>query len=102
MGAQMKTMLGLAMAGAITFNVAACSSSPGERALGGAVIGGATGALIGGMISRNSGTGALVGGALGAATGAIIGAATTPQAPAARQCSHWGMDLYGREFCAGY
>ena len=102
MGVQMKRMLGLAVIGAFAFSLAACSSSPGERALGGAVVGGAAGAIVGGMISRDSGTGALVGGALGAATGAIIGAATTPSAPAARGCSQWRMDPYGREFCAGY
>ncbi|MDQ0393897.1 glycine zipper domain-containing protein [Labrys monachus] len=99
----MNRLLGSALIGAITLNVAACSSSPGDRALGGAVIGGTAGALIGGMVSRDSGTGALVGGALGAATGAIIGAATTPRpAPAADQCSRWGADAYGREYCAGY
>ena len=93
-------MLGLALASVAALNVAACSSSPGERALGGAVVGGAAGAIVGGMISRDSGTGALVGGALGAATGAIIGAATTPREPAARGCGRWGMDAFGREYCA--
>jgi hypothetical protein len=56
---------------------AACNSS-GERALGGAAIGGLAGAAIGGVATGRA-SGALVGGALGAAGGAVVGAATTPQ-----------------------
>jgi osmotically inducible lipoprotein OsmB len=54
----------------------ACNS-PGERAVGGAVIGGGSGALIGGALGGRRG--ALAGAGIGAAGGAIVGAATTPQ-----------------------
>jgi osmotically inducible lipoprotein OsmB len=51
--------------------------SPGERAVGGALIGGGSGALIGGALGGRRG--ALAGAGIGAAGGAIVGAATTPQ-----------------------
>ncbi len=52
---------------------------PGQRALGGAVIGAGTGAAIGGIAGggRGAATGALIGGAVGAVGGAV----TTPQPP---------------------
>ena len=61
--------------------VAGCTNpyDPGQRALGGGLIGGAGGAAIGGL--AGGGTGALIGGGIGAAGGAIAGAATTPQPP---------------------
>ena len=61
--------------------LAACSNpyDPGQRALGGAAIGGGTGALIGGL--AGGGNGALAGGLIGGAVGAVGGAATTPQRP---------------------
>jgi osmotically inducible lipoprotein OsmB len=54
----------------------ACNS-PGERAVGGALIGGGSGALVGGALGGRRG--ALAGAGIGAAGGAIVGAATTPQ-----------------------
>ncbi len=62
---------------AIALSVAACNT-PGERAAGGALIGGATGAAIGGLATGRAG-GAVAGGLIGAAGGAIIGAGTAPQ-----------------------
>lgn len=61
--------------------LAGCSNpyDPGQRALGGGLIGGAGGAAIGGL--AGGGTGALIGGGIGAAGGALAGAATTPAAP---------------------
>jgi hypothetical protein len=52
---------------------------PGQRALGGGLIGAGTGAAIGGLAGggRGAATGALVGGAVGAVGGAV----TTPQRP---------------------
>jgi YmgG-like glycine-zipper protein len=52
---------------------------PGQRAVGGALIGAGTGAAIGGLAGggRGAATGALIGGAVGA----VGGAATTPQPP---------------------
>ena len=59
--------------------LAGCSNpyDPGQRALGGGLIGGAGGAAIGGL--AGGGTGALIGGGVGAAGGALAGAATTPE-----------------------
>jgi hypothetical protein len=51
--------------------------SPGQRAVGGGLIGGAGGAAIGGL--AGGGKGALIGGGAGALGGAAVGAATTPQ-----------------------
>ena len=48
-----------------------------ERAGGGAVLGAATGSILGALATGRPG-GALAGAALGGATGAIVGAATTP------------------------
>jgi len=57
-------------------SLSACNT-PGERAVGGALIGGGGGALIGGALG--GGRGALIGAGVGAASGAIVGAASTPQ-----------------------
>ncbi len=61
--------------------LAACTNpyDPGQRALGGALIGAGAGAAIGGIAGggRGAATGALVGGAVGA----LGGAATTPRPP---------------------
>jgi len=61
--------------------LAACNNpyDPGQRAVGGALIGGASGAAIG--AAAGGGTGAAIGAGVGAATGAVVGAATTPEEP---------------------
>jgi hypothetical protein len=66
----------------LVLGLGACSDpySPGQRAVGGGLIGGAGGAAIGGL--AGGGKGALIGGLGGAALGAGVGAATTPQRPA--------------------
>jgi osmotically inducible lipoprotein OsmB len=69
---QMKKILALAVVG---LSLAACNS-PGERAVGGALIGGGAGALLGGAVAGSRGVAA--GAAIGAVSGAVIGAATTP------------------------
>jgi osmotically inducible lipoprotein OsmB len=61
---------------AVGLSLTACNS-PGERAVGGALIGGGSGALIGGAFGGRRG--ALAGAGIGAAGGAIIGATTAPQ-----------------------
>jgi surface antigen len=73
--------------------LAACNT-PGERAAGGALLGGATGAAIGGLATGRAG-GAVAGGIIGAAGGAIIGASTAQP----RGCARWGRDYYGRRVC---
>jgi len=62
--------------GALAFSLAlgGCMS---ERETNGAVIGGAGGALIGGVASHSVG-GALVGGAVGAAAGVVVADLTKP------------------------
>src|SRR5271157_4688210 len=61
--------------------LSACTDTydPGQRALGGGLIGAGTGAAIGGLAGggRGAATGALIGGAVGAVGGAV----TTPQPP---------------------
>jgi osmotically inducible lipoprotein OsmB len=80
------------IASTLALALAGCGTAQGDRALGGAAIGGATGAVVGGLASGNAG-GALAGAAVGAAGGAIIGAATTPR------YSRCYIDDYGREIC---
>ncbi|MBN8897369.1 MAG: cell envelope biogenesis protein OmpA [Rhodospirillales bacterium] len=53
---------------------------PGQRAVGGGLLGAAGGAAIGGL--AGGGTGAAIGALGGGALGAVGGAATTPQRPA--------------------
>ncbi|MGI4744791.1 MAG: hypothetical protein ACRYGI_18855 [Janthinobacterium lividum] len=61
----------------LSLGLAACDPySPGQRAVGGGLLGGAGGAAIGGI--AGGGSGALVGGLAGGALGAVGGAATTP------------------------
>ncbi len=61
--------------------LSACTNpySPGQRAVGGGLIGGGTGAAIGAI--AGGGQGALIGGLAGGALGAGVGAATTPTPP---------------------
>lgn len=70
--------------------LAACSNpySEGQRAAGGALIGGAGGAGIGAL--AGGGKGALIGGGVGAAAGAATGAVTTPNPPP----RSYGYDRY--------
>ena len=46
--------------------------SPGQRAVGGGVLGAGTGAAVGGLAGGHAGTGAAIGGGLGAITGAAV------------------------------
>jgi osmotically inducible lipoprotein OsmB len=88
----MRKLLVLALVAA---SLAACQT-PGERAVGGGLIGGATGAAIGGLATGRA-SGALVGGAIGAVGGAAIGAATAPSAPACPYGTYQGYD--GQIYC---
>jgi hypothetical protein len=60
---------------------AACADpyNPGERALGGGLVGAGTGAVIGAI--AGGGRGAGIGAAVGGGIGAVAGAATTPARP---------------------
>jgi len=74
----MRKLLLIAATGAC---LAGCGSpyNTGDRAVSGALIGGAGGAAIGGL--AGGGKGALIGGGVGAVGGAAVGAATTPPPP---------------------
>jgi hypothetical protein len=69
------SLLALSGCANLSFN----PDDPGQRALGGAVIGAGTGAAIGGAIGGWEGAG--IGAATGGVVGAITGAATTPGSP---------------------
>lgn len=76
----MKKSFAVAIIGSV-LALGACSNpyNPGQRAVGGGVLGGLGGAALGGVLG--GGSGALIGGLGGAAVGAGVGAATTPQRP---------------------
>lgn len=70
----MKKILAVA---ALALTLAGCETARQDRVAGGALIGGGTGALIGGLATRSAG-GAVAGGLIGAAAGAIIADSTRP------------------------
>jgi osmotically inducible lipoprotein OsmB len=87
----MKKILSAATALALALSVSACYS-PGDRAAGGAAIGGLTGAAVGAAATGRA-SGALAGAAIGAAGGAIVGASTAP-------CPYGTYrDYYGNIYC---
>lgn len=66
----------LAGSAVLCATLAACNPySPGQRAVGGGLIGAGTGAAIAGATHGNAGTGALIGGLVGSVGGAV----TTPR-----------------------
>src|SRR5438874_3840291 len=79
-GVSMKTAL-IVPAVALVLGVASCTNpyDPGQRAVGGGLLGAGAGAAIG--AAAGGGTGAAIGAATGGALGAITGAATTPPPP---------------------
>jgi osmotically inducible lipoprotein OsmB len=72
-GLEMKKLMAIA---AVGLALGACTPHE-ERVGGGALVGAATGAVIGGLATGRAG-GALAGAAIGGAGGAIIGSATSP------------------------
>jgi hypothetical protein len=90
-----KTMIVLALAGAMS--VSACQTPQQQTGtLAGGAIGAGTGALIGSAVSGGSAGGAIAGGVIGAGTGALIGnAVTRPH----RHCVRWGFDRFGNRVC---
>jgi osmotically inducible lipoprotein OsmB len=71
-----KKTFALGFAALAALPLAGCYT-PEDRAVGGALLGGATGAVIG-AAATGRGSGAAVGAAIGAASGAVIGANTRP------------------------
>lgn len=90
----MKKILALAVVG---LALGACNS-PGERAVGGGLIGAGAGALLGGAVagSRGVAAGAIIGGL----SGAVIGAGTTPERRSSR-CPR-GTYLASDGYCYQY
>ncbi len=72
----MKKIYAIGFAALAAVPLAGCYT-PEDRAVGGALLGGATGAVIG-AAATGRGSGAAAGAAIGAASGAIIGASTRP------------------------
>jgi len=70
-----------ALFAALALTAAGCSNpyDPGQRAIGGGLMGAAGGAALGGL--AGGGQGAALGALLGGAGGAAVGAATTPTPP---------------------
>jgi hypothetical protein len=66
----------------LALGLGACTDpyDPGQRAVGGGLLGAGAGAAIGGL--AGGGRGAAIGALGGGALGAVGGAATTPQRPA--------------------
>jgi hypothetical protein len=89
------------MAGAMAVALSGCYT-PGDRALGGAAIGGLGGAGIGALASGGRAGGTLAGAAIGAASGAAVGALTAPPPAPPPECARWGWDDYGNRMCIAY
>lgn len=80
------------LAGALALSLSACYS-PGDRAVGGAALGGLAGAAIGAAASGGRAGATLAGAAIGAGTGAVVGAASAP-------CPYGTYrDYYGNVYC---
>ena len=88
-------LLSLALTSALTLG--GCGQTREDRAVNGALLGGATGAIIGGAASGRAG-GALAGGIIGAAAGGILGANAEPE----RRCVRIRYDYDGNRYCARY
>jgi hypothetical protein len=73
-----RTVAAGAFAAGLILGLSACTNpyDPGQRALGGGLLGAGAGAAIGG--AAGGGSGAAIGAAAGGALGAVTGAATTP------------------------
>jgi len=97
----MRKISGLAIGLAAALTLAGCDTPQGQAAGGGAIIGGATGALLGAAITHRPG-GALLGGVAGAATGAMIGSASAGDGGPPRRCADYYYDYYGRQVCRAW
>src|SRR5437870_13517023 len=77
-GMTMRMISGGAIGVAMVLGLSGCTNpyDPGQRFVGGGLLGAATGAAIG--AAAGGGHGAALGAAIGGATGAVTGLATTP------------------------
>ncbi len=88
----------LLVSGTLALLMGACSARDNRMGQG-ALLGGAGGALVGGLAS-GTGTGALIGGAVGATAGALIADATRPRWRHRHTRCH-SINKYGRATCRG-
>ena len=92
-----KVALWAVLAGSLS--VAACTNpyDPGQRALGGGLLGAGAGAGLGAI--AGGGQGAAIGALAGGALGALGGVATTPQAPQYQQGyqNGYGQPVYQQQ-----
>lgn len=104
----MKKFLALTLAAGLAVSLAGCNTPQGQNAAGGAILGGAAGAIIGSAVDHGhvGGAGTVIGAVTGAAAGAMIGSAATPQdpgyAPPQRRCAEYYYDYYGNRVCRAY
>ena len=103
----MKKLIGLSLALAMASSLAACDTPQGQNAAGGALLGGATGALLGSALSGGRPGATVVGAVAGAAGGAMIASASTPPGPGyppppPRRCAEFYYDYYGNQVCRAY
>jgi hypothetical protein len=77
----LRSVTAIATALTMTMALSACTDpyDPGQRAVGGGLLGAGAGAAIGGL--AGGGSGAAAGALIGGAAGAIGGVATTPRPP---------------------
>ena len=66
----MTSLKTLTLGAVVAVSLAACGTTPGDRALSGGLLGAAAGGAIG-SLSGDAGTGAIIGGVAGAAAGAL-------------------------------
>jgi hypothetical protein len=80
-GVKMNRLLQTGMVGVLMLGLAGCASTrdPGQRAVGGALIGAGSGAALGAIAGGPAG--AVLGAGVGAVAGAATGYATTPPPP---------------------
>ena len=93
----MKSKFALGLVVAAGLGLTACTNpyDPGQRAVGGGLLGAGTGAAVGGLLG--GGRGAAAGALLGGGVGAVGGAASTPNAPAPQAyypSSGYGQPVY--------
>ena len=74
-----KVAVGLALAAGLGLSACTNPYDPGQRAVGGGLLGAGTGAAIGSL--AGGGRGAAIGALVGGGAGALGGAATTPNRP---------------------
>ena len=91
-----KIVMSLALVAGLGLSACSDPYNPGQRAVGGGLLGAGTGAAIGGI--AGGGRGAAIGALVGGGAGALGGAATTPNRPTTYyQQPGYGQPVYQPE-----